>query len=153
MSDPNQRIVEIFRTSGGTVGGMFTGMPLLLLTSTGARSGRRHTVPLTYLADGASCVVAAAAAGASRNPAWYHNLFARPAVSVEIGDRMLDATARIATGTERERLFGRLAAEYPQLASYQARTARLIPMVVLTPAPPADRMRPPDGAGRGSSSA
>ncbi|WP_063763910.1 nitroreductase/quinone reductase family protein [Actinoplanes subtropicus] len=143
--DPNQRIVDSFRASGGTVDGIFTGMPLLLLTATGARSGRRRTVPLTYLADGASWVVAAAAAGTTRNPAWYHNVLARPAVTVEVGDRILDAIARIATGTERERLFGRFAAAYPQLASYQVRTTRLIPMVVLSPAPPHSRVTPQAG--------
>jgi deazaflavin-dependent oxidoreductase (nitroreductase family) len=134
--DPNQRIVEIFRAAGGAVGGTFSGMPLLLLTSMGARSGRPHTVPLTHLTDGESWVVAAAAAGAPRNPAWYHNVLVHPAVTVEIGDGVHEAIARIATGTQRERLFRRFVTAYPQLASYQARTTRPIPIVVLTPAPP-----------------
>ena len=129
--DPNRRVVEEFRTNGGTVGGMFAGLPLLLLTTVGARTGRHHTVPLTYIVDGERYVVAAGAVGA--NPAWYHNVLAHPRVTVEVATDVFDATTRIATGNERAALFDRYTAEQPQLHSYQAGAARDVPMVVLTP--------------------
>ncbi|MGH9043747.1 MAG: nitroreductase/quinone reductase family protein [Acidimicrobiales bacterium] len=81
-------MIAEFRTHDGIVGGRHAGLPLLLLTSTGARTGRRRTVPLTYLADGDRYVVAAGAAGANR--AWYHNLLAHPAVTIEVGAAVLD---------------------------------------------------------------
>jgi deazaflavin-dependent oxidoreductase (nitroreductase family) len=92
-----------------------------------------------WCADGECYVVAAAAAGAARNPAWYHNLMAHPAVPIEVGNRVLDATARVAIGTGRDRLFNRFAPEPPQLASYQTRTNRQVPMIVLAPAREPDR--------------
>jgi deazaflavin-dependent oxidoreductase (nitroreductase family) len=126
-------VVEEFRATGGTVGGMFAGLPLLLLTTIGVRSGRRRTVPLTYIADGDRYVVAAGAAGA--NPAWYHNVLAHPAVTVEFATDVFDATARIVTGSERPVLFDRYAAQQPQLVSYQALAQRDVPMIALTPTP------------------
>jgi deazaflavin-dependent oxidoreductase (nitroreductase family) len=110
---------------------MFAGLPLLLLTTIGARSGRHRTVPLTYITDGERYVVAAGAAGA--NPAWYHNVLTHPDVTVEVVTAVFDATAQIATGDERASLFDRYAAQQPQLRSYQAGAARHVPMVVLTP--------------------
>ena len=129
--DPNRRVVEEFRANGGSVGGMFAGVPLLLLTTIGARSGRHRTVPLTYITDGERYVVAAGAAGA--NPAWYHNVLAHPDVTVEVATAVFDATAQIATGDERASLFDRFAAQQPQLRSYQPGAARDVPMVVLAP--------------------
>jgi deazaflavin-dependent oxidoreductase (nitroreductase family) len=131
--DPNRWVVEEFRATGGTVGGMFAGLPLLLLTTIGVRSGRRRSVPLTYIADGDRYVVAAGAAGA--NPAWYHNVLAHPAVTVEVATDVFDATARIVTGSERAVLFDRYAAQQPQLVSYQALAQRYVPMIALTPTP------------------
>jgi deazaflavin-dependent oxidoreductase (nitroreductase family) len=130
----NRRVIQEFRACGGTVGGMHAGLPLLLLTSTGAHTRRRRTVPLTYITDGESYVVAAGAAGA--NPAWYHNVLAYPAVTIEVGTAVLDAVARIAVGAERNALFDRFAAEQPQLVSYQAESSRQVPMIVLTPIAP-----------------
>ena len=138
-ADPNQQVVGEFRVRGGTVDGMHAGMPLLLLTTVGARSGRRHTVPLTYLADEGSYVVAGGAAGPAgpdSNPAWYHNLRARPAVTIEVGTEVLEAVARVTAGAERDRLFDRYAAEHPQLLFYQARTSRQVPVIVLVPVRP-----------------
>ncbi len=132
--DPNQQVIDEFRASGGTVGGRFAGLPLLLLTAVGARSGRRRTVPVTYVADGERYVVAAGANGA--NPAWYHNLLTRPAVTVEVGTAVLGALARVAAGPERDGLFGRYASEQPQLLSYQGMADREVPMIVLTPVRP-----------------
>lgn len=128
---PNRQVIDEFRARGGTVGGRFAKLPLLLLTTVGARSGRRRTVPVTYVADGECYVVAAGAADA--NPAWYHNLLAHPAVTIEVGTAVLDAVAQVAAGTERDRLFDRYAGEQPQILSYQAMASREVPVIVLTP--------------------
>jgi len=125
------RVVAEFRANGGKVGGFHAGMPLLLLTTTGARTGQRRATPLTYLADGGRYVVAAANGGAQANPAWYHNVLANPRVTVEAGTETFAAVATIAAGPEREDLYRRCVAAYPQLADYQARRAREVPMVVI----------------------
>jgi deazaflavin-dependent oxidoreductase (nitroreductase family) len=138
--DPNRQVVEEFRAAGGTVGGRFAGLPLLLLTTVGARSGRSRTVPLTYVADAERYLVAAGGAGG--NPAWYHNLLAHPAVTIEVGTAVLEAVARVAAGAERDGLFDRYAADQPQLVSYQAMASREVPMIVLTPARPGTRPEP-----------
>jgi deazaflavin-dependent oxidoreductase (nitroreductase family) len=126
------RVVAEFRANQGNVGGYHAGMPLLLLTTTGARSGRRRATPLTFLSDGGSFVVAAANGGARSNPAWFHNVAASPRVTVEVGTEIFDAIATIAAGPERAALYQRCAAAYPQLAGYQARTAREVPIVRIT---------------------
>lgn len=129
------RVVTEFRANGGKVGGRHNGMPLLLLTTTGARSGQRRATPLTYHTYGDRYVVAAAAAGTPGNPAWYHNLVANPEVFVEIGAETFTATATVAAGAERDALYGRCAEAYPQLAEYQSRTSREIPMVIIARTP------------------
>lgn len=128
----NRQIIAEFRANGGIVGGYFDGIPLLLLNTTGARSGRPHTTPLSYLADGGRCVVFAAAAGAPASPDWYHNLTANPSVTVETGTEVFEATAVVTTGEERDALFQRYAALQPQLVLYQSRTTRQIPVVALS---------------------
>jgi deazaflavin-dependent oxidoreductase (nitroreductase family) len=149
-TDPNRQVIDEFRASGGTVGGRFAGLPLLLLTTVGARSGLRRTVPVTYVADGERYVVAAGANGA--NPAWYHNLLAHPAVTVEVGTAVLEALARVAADAERDGLFDRYASEQPQLHSYQAMADREVPVIVLTPVLPslAPRTRSAAAADAGS---
>jgi deazaflavin-dependent oxidoreductase (nitroreductase family) len=132
---PNQQVIDEFRASGGTVGGRFAGLPLLLLTTEGARTGRRRTVPVTFVADGEGYVIAAGANGA--NPAWYYNLLAHPAVTVEVGTAVLEALAQVAAGAERDGLFDKYASDQPQLLSYQAMASREVPMIVLTPVRPA----------------
>jgi deazaflavin-dependent oxidoreductase (nitroreductase family) len=129
--DPNRQVIDEFRARGGTVGGRFAGLPLLLLTTVGARTGLRRTVPVTYVADGERYVVAAGANGA--NPAWHHNLLAHPAVTIEVGTATLEAVARVVIGTERDDLFDRYSSEQPQLISYQAMADHEVPMIVLTP--------------------
>jgi deazaflavin-dependent oxidoreductase (nitroreductase family) len=133
--DPNRQVIDEFRAHGGTVGGRFAGLPLLLLTTVGARTGRRRTVPVTYVAVGQRYVVAAGANGA--NPAWHHNLLAHSAVTIEVGAAVLEAVAQVAAGAERDALFDRYSAEQPQLISYQAMADREVPMIVLTPCRPA----------------
>jgi deazaflavin-dependent oxidoreductase (nitroreductase family) len=107
-------------------------MSLLLLTTSGARTGRRRATPLTYLADDGRYIVAAANAGAPANPDWYRNLIANPEVTIETGGETFSAAAAVVTGTQRDALFSRYVAAYPQLVHYQALAQREIPLVALT---------------------
>lgn len=131
MSDWNTKIIEEFRATGGKVGGQFDGAPLLLLKSTGAKSGQDRVAPVMYLADGDDLVVFASKAGADTNPDWFHNLEANPDTRVEIGPDTVAVRARVAEGEERDRLFDRQKAAYPGFADYEAGTDRVIPVVVL----------------------
>jgi deazaflavin-dependent oxidoreductase (nitroreductase family) len=131
VNDFNAAVIEEFRANGGEVGGNFAGAPLLLLTSTGAKSGELHTTPVMYLPDGERMVIFASKAGAPTNPAWYHNLLVNPTATVEVGPETVEVGATIATGEERERLYGEQAALYPQFEQYAAKTTREIPVVVL----------------------
>ena len=131
MSDWNRQTIEAFRASGGKVGGMWEGRPLLLLTTTGAKSGQRHTTPTMYLRDGDRLLIFASKGGAPTNPAWYHNLVTHPQVTVEVGSETYEATATILTGEERDRLYARQAELYPQFGEYQTKTTRKIPVVAL----------------------
>jgi len=138
MADPNDwnaGIIEEFRANGGAVGGQFEGAPLLLLTTTGRRSGERRTSPIMYLDDGAGrWLVFASKAGLPTHPAWFLNLEADPHVTVEIGDRTVEASAVVLEGAERDHWFAEQARRYPGFAEYQAKTDRVIPVVALTPA-------------------
>ncbi|GAA3837050.1 nitroreductase/quinone reductase family protein [Sphaerisporangium flaviroseum] len=127
----NQPIIEEFRTNGGKVGGPFEGGDLLLLTTTGAKSGQEHTVPLGYVRDGDLLLVVGSAAGAPRHPAWYHNLLAHPMVRVELGTEVFEAIAVPAEGARRDRLFEHIVRAAPGYADYQAATSRILPVVVL----------------------
>jgi deazaflavin-dependent oxidoreductase (nitroreductase family) len=131
MNDFNRAIIDEFRANGGKVGGQFEGAPVLLLTTTGARSGERRTTPVMYLPDGERMVIFASKAGAPTNPAWYHNLLANPAVTVEVGSETVDANAHVTEGEEREELFDRQAALYPRFAEYAQKTTRRIPVIAL----------------------
>jgi deazaflavin-dependent oxidoreductase (nitroreductase family) len=133
MSEFNRAIIEEFRANGGKVGGSFEGAPVLLLTSTGAKSGQRRTTPLMYMPDGERMVIFASKGGAPTNPAWYHNLRANPSATVEVGTDTVDVDAAVTSGEERERLFTRQAELYPQFAEYAEKTTREIPVVALTP--------------------
>lgn len=131
MSSFNQNVIEEFRANAGKVGGPFEGAQLLLLTTTGARSGKPHTVPLGFLRDGGTPLVVASAAGADRHPAWYHNLLARPLVQVETGTEEYEAVAVPAAGARRDELFAQVVRAEPGYGEYQGRTARVIPVVAL----------------------
>jgi deazaflavin-dependent oxidoreductase (nitroreductase family) len=106
-------------------------MPLLLLTTTGARSGKQRATPLTYLDSAGSYVVSGANAGARGNPDWYYNVLANPEVTVEVVDGTFNAIATVPAGAQRAELFQQYAAAYPLLTHYQQMTRREIPMVVL----------------------
>jgi deazaflavin-dependent oxidoreductase (nitroreductase family) len=107
-------------------------MPILLLTTIGARSGQPRVAPLGYLTDGERLLVFASDMGASRHPAWYHNLVAHPEVTVEVGGETFQAIARIAEGAEREQLWARALIQFPFIDDHQAKTSRQIPLVILT---------------------
>jgi len=132
-NDFNQSIIDEFRANDGKVGGPFEGAPMLLLTTTGAKSGQPRTAPLVYLPDGDRYVVFASKAGAPTNPDWYHNLVANPAVSVEVGSDRTDADAVVLTGEERDQLFAKQAERMPGFKDYQDKTTRVIPVVALQP--------------------
>ena len=131
MKSFNEKIIEEFRANGGRVGGEFEGAPMLLLTTTGAKTGRRVTSPLVYARDGDRLLVFASKAGAPTNPAWYHNLVANPTVTVEVGTETFEARATVVTGEERDRLFAEQAKRMPGFATYQQNTTRVIPVVAL----------------------
>jgi deazaflavin-dependent oxidoreductase (nitroreductase family) len=131
VRDWNRVIIDEFRASAGKVGGQFAGAPMVLLTTTGAKSGELRTHPLVYQADGDRIVVFASKGGAPTNPDWYHNLVANPTATVEVGGDRYDAKATVLTGEERDRLFARQAELFPGFAEYQAKTNRTIPVVAL----------------------
>jgi len=130
-NDWNRRIIEEFRANKGKVGGPFEGAPLLLLTTTGAKSGQQRTTPLVYMADGDRMLIFASKAGAPTNPDWYHNLVAHPQVTVEVGTETLNVTAVVITGEERDRLYAKQAAINPGFAEYETKTTRKIPVIAL----------------------
>jgi deazaflavin-dependent oxidoreductase (nitroreductase family) len=127
----NTKVIDEFRANGGKVSGVYEGAVLLLLTTTGARSGKRHTTPLGFLTDGDRLIIAASVLGADHHPAWYHNLVAHPTVTVELGSETFDANATVITGEERERLWAWATQQWPYLAEHQAKTTRQIPLVAL----------------------
>jgi deazaflavin-dependent oxidoreductase (nitroreductase family) len=131
-NDWNQKIIDEFRANEGKVGGQFEGAPVLLLTTTGAKSGKRHTTPMMYLAGDDALHVFASKAGAPTNPDWYHNLVANPTVTVEVGVDTYEATATPLAGEARDRIYQKQAELYPGFAEYQAKTTRVIPVVALT---------------------
>jgi deazaflavin-dependent oxidoreductase (nitroreductase family) len=147
-NDFNTPVIAEFRANQGRVGGWFEGARLLLLTTTGARSGRPHTTPVAYLPDGGErLLVIGSAGGAPRHPAWFHNLVAHPVVTVEDGIFTYRATATVLSGAERDRAFARAAEADPGWADYQRKTTRELPVVALTaiPGPPRTSAQTPGG--------
>ncbi len=132
-ADFNAQVIEEFRANEGRVGGAFEGTTLLLLHHRGAKSGTRRVNPLAYTADDGRYVIFASKGGAPTNPDWYHNLKAHPDTRIEVGTETIDVVAGEATGEERERLFRAQAERSPQFGEYQKKTARTIPVIVLTP--------------------
>jgi len=131
-NDWNRTIIDEFRANDGKVGGNFEGAPLLILETTGAKSGRAHQSPMMYLADGDRLLVFASKGGSPPHPDWYHNLVANPSATVEVGTDTFDVDAHVTTGAERDELYARQAALYPGFAEYEAKTDRVIPVVALT---------------------
>ena len=129
----NQGIIDEFRANGGKVGGPFEGAPMLLLTSTGAKSGQPRTSPVVHTRDGDNYVIIASKAGAPTNPDWYHNLLANPRATIEVGADIIEVQAAPAEGPERQRLWDQHVALMPNFADYEKQTDRVIPVIVLTP--------------------
>jgi deazaflavin-dependent oxidoreductase (nitroreductase family) len=130
LNEYNKQVITEFRANEGKVGGRMENMPVILLTMTGAKSGRTITKPLVYTTDGERIVVIASFAGAPHHPGWYHNLVANPEVTLEIGTERFRARAEVTSGEERQRLFDAQAAQMPIFHDYQKKTSRQIPVVV-----------------------
>ncbi len=131
MTDFNQRTIAEFRANKGNVDSKLGGASLLLLHTTGAKSGEERVNPVLYQDLDGSYAVFATYAGAKNNPAWFHNLAANPDVTVEVGDETLEMTARVAESTEREAIWARQIADNPGFADYESKTDRVIPVVIL----------------------
>lgn len=127
----NQAIAHEFRANGGKVGGQFANADLLLLHTTGAKSGRPRVSPLAYFNIDGKLIVIGSFAGAPVSPAWVHNLRADPRASVEVGAYQFDVTARELPSDERADLFDKVTAAAPGFAEYQAKTSRVIPLFEL----------------------
>jgi deazaflavin-dependent oxidoreductase (nitroreductase family) len=127
----NQDIAEEFRANGGKVGGQFANAEILLLNTTGAKSGQPRLSPLAYFRIDGKLIIIGSFAGADVNPAWVHNLRANPRARIEVGTETYDVTARELTPQEREGDFAKISAASPGFADYQAKTSRVIPLFEL----------------------
>jgi deazaflavin-dependent oxidoreductase (nitroreductase family) len=132
-NDWNTQIINEFRANEGKVGGNFEGAPLLLLHTTGARTGQERINPMMYQDLGDSVAVFASKAGAPSNPDWYRNVVANPDVTAEIGTTTGTFRARTAEPGERAPIWEKQKADYPGFADYEANTSREIPVVILDP--------------------
>jgi deazaflavin-dependent oxidoreductase (nitroreductase family) len=132
MHDFNRQVIEEFRANQGKVGGQFEGANMVLMTTTGAKSGTERVNPVVYFPLDDRLVVVASNGGADRHPAWYHNLKANPVLTVEVGTDKYEATATEITGTERDEIFARIVEAMPGFGEYQAGTERVIPLFELT---------------------
>jgi deazaflavin-dependent oxidoreductase (nitroreductase family) len=132
FEDFNGKIIREFRENGGKVGGMFDGTPLLLLHTTGARSGAERVNPVAYGRSGDDYTVFASKGGAPTSPDWYHNLVAHPQVTIEVGSETIPLTARVASGEERDRIWTAWKSANPGFADYEQKTSREIPVVILS---------------------
>ena len=127
----NEQIIDEFRANDGKVGGPFEGAPMVLLTTTGAKTGQRRTSPVVHGTDGDRIFVIASKAGADTNPDWFHNLVANPTVTVELGSETFEATAVVADEPERSKLYAQMVEAMPGFGEYQEKTSRVIPVVLL----------------------
>jgi deazaflavin-dependent oxidoreductase (nitroreductase family) len=127
----NRKVIEEFRATGGTAGGMFEGKPLVLVHHVGAKSGTERIAPLVPLLEDSRIYIFASKAGADTNPDWYHNLVANPSTVVELGTETFPVTARVLTGTERDEVYAKQVAVEPQFGAYQQNTSRVIPVIEL----------------------
>ncbi len=132
QNDYNRQLIEEFRTNRGKPNGPFAKRPLLLLTTTGARSGLPRTSPMMYIRDGDRLLVIASNAGAPTHPDWYRNLLAHPQVTVEVGAETFNAIAVVTQGEERQQLWNKIVESYPFFADHQAKTTRQIPIIALS---------------------
>ena len=135
MASPNnfnQTIIEEFRANDGKLSGYFADAPLLLLTTTGAKSGQPRVSPVAYTTDGDRLAIIASKAGAPTNPDWYHNLLAHPIATIERGNEQFQVRATVVDGeSERKRLYAKMVERMPGFAEYEQKTTRKIPVIVL----------------------
>jgi deazaflavin-dependent oxidoreductase (nitroreductase family) len=133
MSDFNSNLIAQIRAGGGHLSdGPFAGRQVLILTTTGAKSGQSRETPLVYSRDGDNIVIIASMGGAPSHPAWYHNIVANPQVTIEVDGKKLQANAHIAEGDERRRLYDQHADLHDSFTEYEAKTGgRVIPVIVL----------------------
>jgi deazaflavin-dependent oxidoreductase (nitroreductase family) len=131
VNEFNRGIIEQFRANGGKVGPPFEGAPLLVLHSTGAKSGKTRLAPVVYQPVGDAWAIFASKAGAPDNPDWYHNLVANPSATIEVGTEEVPVTARVLGSEEREPIWSKQKELMPGFAEYEAKTDRTIPVVVL----------------------
>lgn len=130
-NDWNAKFIAEFRANAGQVGGNFAGAPTVLITTIGRKSGRKHTTPTMYLPVGEDVAVFASKAGADTDPDWFLNLVANPRVTLEVWAETYEAEATVVDRAERDRLYAQQAALYPGFAEYEAKTSRVIPVVLL----------------------
>jgi deazaflavin-dependent oxidoreductase (nitroreductase family) len=133
VNEWNKQIIAEFRANEGRVGGQFEGAPMLILHTRGAKSGEPRINPMVYQDLGGSYAVFASYGGAPTHPAWYHNLVAQPNVEIEVGGSTVRATARVLESAEREPIWTKQKQVMPGFAEYEAKTDRVIPVVVLEP--------------------
>jgi deazaflavin-dependent oxidoreductase (nitroreductase family) len=126
-------MVFLYNASGGRIGGKMGKMPVLLLTTTGRKTGKQRTLPLMYIMDGADYVITASAGGAEKHPGWFFNIRSNPQASIQVKDKQIKVTAEIAGPEKKPELWARLVEVAPNFAGYQKRTSREIPMVILHP--------------------
>lgn len=124
----------LYRLTGGKIGGSMNGMQVLLLTTTGRKTGKQRTWPLAYFRDGADLVIVGSNGGQPRDPAWCYNLRSAPRTTVQVGAETLQVRAEQASGAERDRLWKLIVAQAPNFDAYRTKTAREIPVMVLHPA-------------------
>lgn len=129
--DFNRKVIDEFRSNAGKVSGPYQGAPMILVTHTGAKTGKTYTTPLVYSKDGNRYVIIASMGGAPNNPSWYHNLKARREVTVEVGTEKFKARVTEATGAARDRLYKQQADQMPAFWDHQKKTKRTIPVLVL----------------------
>ena len=132
LADFNQAIIDEFRANGGVVGGPFEGATLLLLHTTGAKSGQPRVSPLAYLTVDGKMIIIGSYAGAPKDPAWVHNLRAHPRAHIEVGTDAYDVAVRELPAGERDATYPKVTEKAPAFAEYQAKTSRAIPLFELT---------------------
>jgi deazaflavin-dependent oxidoreductase (nitroreductase family) len=132
VTDWNAQIIEEFRANGGKVGGQFKGGNLLLIHHKGARTGTERVNPVAYLPDGDRMVIVASAAGAAKNPDWYHNLKANPRTTAEVGSQTIPVEVTEIVGEDYDDTWARLVKAMPGFGDYQTKTSRRIPLLAVT---------------------
>lgn len=133
MSDWNAKVIKEFRENDGVVGGPFEGMQLLILHTTGAKSGKERVNPVATMKENGEYVIIASKGGAPDHPDWYHNLVANPQVTIEVGTETLEARAEVTEEPERSELYAKMADRYPGFKEYAQKTERVIPVITLRP--------------------